>query len=110
MSKILILKEHWLDLILSGEKSMEIRGAPLKAGTYYLGCKKNIYAVAAMGPPIAIATVDHWDSLRPQHRVQSAELPYAKTFGMPILEVRRVNRMPFAHPRGAIGIVRYRAP
>ena len=110
MSKILILKEYWLDLILSGEKSMEIRGAPLKAGTYYLVCKRNIYAVATMGPPIAIATVDHWDSLRPQHRVESAALPYAKTFGMPIIAVRRVNRMPFAHPRGAIGIVRYRTP
>ena len=89
---------------------MEIRGAPLKAGTYYLGYKKNIYCVATMGSPIAITTVDQWDSLRPQHRVESAAPPYAKTFGMPILDVRPVSRTPFAHPRGAIGIVRYRAP
>ena len=110
MTKILILKKHWLDRILSGEKTLEIRGAPLKSGTYYLGCKKTIYAVATTGPPIAIATVDQWDSLRSQHRVESAEPPYAKTFGLPILHVQRVNRMPFAHPRGAIGIVKYRAP
>ena len=89
---------------------MEIRGAPLKAGTYYLGCKKNISAEATMGNPIAITTVDHWDSLLPQHLVESAELPYAKTFGLPILDVQRVNQMPFVHARGAIGIVRYRAP
>ncbi len=89
---------------------MEIRGAPLKAGTYYLGYKKNIYAVATLGPPIAITTVEEWDSLRPQHRVGNAELPYARTFGLPILDVRPVSRTPFAHPRGAIGIVRYRAP
>ncbi len=89
---------------------MEIRGAPLKAGPYYLGCKKNIYAVATTGSPIAITTVEEWDSLRPQHRVEGAELPYAKTFGLPLLDVRHVSRMPFAHPRGAIGIVKYRVP
>ena len=77
---------------------MEIRGAPLKAGPYYLGSKKNIYAVATTGSPIAITTVEEWDSLRPQHRVEGAELPYAKTFGLPILDVRPVSQMPFAHP------------
>ena len=110
MTKILILKKHWLDRILSGEKTLEIRGAPLKSGTYYLGCKKTIYGVAMTGNPIAITTIDQWGSLRPQHRVESAAPPYNKTFGLPILDVQRVNQMPFVHARGAIGIVRYQAP
>ena len=47
--KILVLKEAWLALILSGEKTLEIRGAPLHAGQYWLGCKKQIYARAFLG-------------------------------------------------------------
>ena len=47
--KILVLKEAWLALILSGEKTLEIRGTPLHAGQYWLGCKKQIYARAFLG-------------------------------------------------------------
>ena len=62
--KILVLKEAWLAKILSGEKDLEIRGTPLHAGQYWLGCKKQIYARAFLGegkkkgirPPDTVAT------------------------------------------------------
>ena len=36
--RILIFKQQWLQLVLSGQKTMECRGAAYKSGKYYLGC------------------------------------------------------------------------
>ena len=36
--RILIFKPQWLQLVLSGQKTMECRGAAYKSGKYYLGC------------------------------------------------------------------------
>ena len=41
--RILILKERWLDLILSDEQTMETRSKRLRAGKYYLGYKAVSY-------------------------------------------------------------------
>lgn len=37
--RILIFKPQWLQLVLSGDKSMEVRGAAYKSGKYYFGCQ-----------------------------------------------------------------------
>jgi len=107
--KILILKDHWLHLILLRQKKLEIRGVAYKPGKYYLGHKKLIYGSVQLGEPMPITTVDQFRLLRGLHRIDSAKLPYAKTFGLPVLSVRpSSHRVPFTHPKGAIGIVRYR--
>ena len=107
--RILILQPVWLDLILAGDKTMEIRGSSLRPGKYFLGCKKQILAVAHLGLPRRITTVEKWVELRPLHCVASDELPYKRTFGLPIMSVHRVSAaIPYAHPRGAISIVKYR--
>ena len=40
---------------------------------------------------------------------EATELPYKKTYLIPILKVAPIQR-PYVHPRGAITIVRYVAP
>ena len=40
--------------------------------------------------------------------VEADELPYKTTFGLPIRQCHRVTPTPYEHPRGAIGIVKYR--
>ena len=45
--RILVFKERWLALILSGEKTMEVRAANYKSGRYFLGSGGLIYAQAA---------------------------------------------------------------
>ena len=40
--RILIFKEPWLRLVLSGKKKMEVRGAPYK-GMYYLGTGGELF-------------------------------------------------------------------
>ena len=35
--RILIFKPQWLQLVLSGQKTMEVRGAAYKSGKYFFG-------------------------------------------------------------------------
>ena len=106
--RILIVKPCWLQLILSGAKTMEIRGTAYRPGKYWLGHQRQILAVAQLGKPLRVSTPEQWISLQPQHRVMRSDLPYKNTFALPIESVRPVSPFPFRHPRGAINIVRYR--
>ena len=87
---------------------MEIRGAQHRAGKYFLGYKKMIHGFVVLGRPIPITTDVQWNALHPQHLVNAPSPPYKRTFGLPILSVQSMSTTPFYHPRGAIGVVRYR--
>jgi len=106
--KILLLKQPWLDMVLLGQKNLEIRALPYASGNYWLGRKSCIYGLARLGRAIPISTVKGWNALRPRHRVESLTLPYRKTFGLPVLSVVAVAPVPYWHPRGAMQIVKYR--
>jgi hypothetical protein len=41
--KILILRSCWLELVLSGAKTLEIRSRNLSPGLYWVGAKGKIY-------------------------------------------------------------------
>lgn len=107
--RVLVLKQHWLDLLLKREKTIEVRGMPLKSGVYYLGSKGKIYGCALFGAPLSINDASHWDALRPKHCVPDLLPPYKRTFGLPVIRVQRLSPpLPYVHPRGAVGLVRYR--
>ncbi len=106
--RILILKYPWLGMLLAGEKTLEIRSKPFRAGKYWLGHKKLIYAEMYFGEPRSIATEADWASLRHQHLVKGNKL-YDTTFGMPVVSCRPLQKtIPYHHPRGAVSIVKYR--
>ena len=105
--KILVLKWHWLQLILNDKKTMEIRGMALRRGRYFLGFKKNMYGWVEFGDPMRIVNLQQWNQLRSRHLVQRADFPYKKTYGLPILQKGRFSEpRPYVHPKGAVGIVR----
>ena len=107
--KIIVLKWHWLQLILNQSKKMEIRGLALRRGRYFLGFKKNIYGWVEFGDAKHIINVHQWNKLRSRHRVPCTKLPYKKTYGLPVLQARRLSQpVSFFHPKGAVGIVRMR--
>ncbi len=105
--RILILKEPWLQMLLRGEKTMEISGAAYSSGRYWLGCKKAIHGEATFAHPRLILTEDEWDELRPLHRVDGPR-PYKNTFALKVLKVSSTKKKYFSHPRGAVTIVRFR--
>ena len=108
---ILILKRPWLDMVLSGEKTMEIRHRSLRRGrTYYLGFGGHVHGSAVVSHVAAVESVAQWRTLLPQHRWDIAELPYQRTFAHSLtLVAKAAAPVPYRHPRGAIGLVRYRA-
>ena len=107
--RILILKPKWLSLLLSRDKDLEIRGCRFKPGKYYLGSGGLIYTSCWLGIAIPIQTPEEWDQLRPRHRVESPILPYKNTWGIPVTDLVEVaSPIKYRHPRGAIGIVRFR--
>ena len=103
--RILIFKQGWLSLIMSGQKTLEIRGSALRPGRYYLGCKGQIYGVAEFGEPVRIATLSEWVALKGKHLVDTVTLPYKRTHASPLLRVTALRPHTYIHPRGAIGIV-----
>ena len=105
-AKILVLREQWLHSIINGEKTMDIRGARMAAGIYFIGCKQWIYARAYFGDAQRIASLTEWNALRSEHRVNGG-LPYKRTYGFRIRDLQVMKPVPFRHPRGAIGTVRY---
>ncbi len=108
-ARILVLRAHWLELILSGAKTMEVRCRRLQPGPCLLGSGGQIFGEAEIGPGLRISTAAEWRSLRAEHRVETDEPPYAKTWALPVVNVTRFERtVAYRHPRGAVGIVKYR--
>ena len=105
--RILVVRPHWIRLILSGEKTLEIRARNLSPGKYWLGNRGIIYGCLKLGPGTLIDSVGAWIRLRQRHCVEAHQLPYNKTYGLPIQNARRVRRVSYKHPRGAIGLVRF---
>ena len=109
--RILVLREEWLERILRGAKTLEVRGARLREGDIWLGCRSVVFGKARLGPAVAIGTEKEWAALRPRHLVADAALPYKTTYGLPLQAVTHLRAgIPYVHRRGAIGIVKYRPP
>ena len=108
---IMILTDRWLQLILSGRKTLELRHQTRAAGVKFLGCKSLIHGVIETAAAQPINTLERFRELEDQHCVANAtKLPYNKTFGLPILRcVAFAEPIPYQHTQGAQGWVRYDA-
>ena len=107
--RIIVLKQKWLELVLAGDKTMEVRCKRLRAGAAYFGWKGTIYASATLGEAVEICDIQQWDNMRSQHCVPGSVLPYKRTFGLPIHNIERLDKpLSYRHPKGAVGIVKYR--
>lgn len=109
----LIIKAPWTDLIFSGCKTWEIRGAKtnirgriaiIQSGT------KHIYGYADLVDCIGPLTVDQMNlsSNRKKHSIplkveNEDEMPYPKTYAWVLDKVEKLKPpIPYKHPSGAI--------
>lgn len=109
--KILVVRRPWLELLLSGEKTLEVRPWRIRpsrpGGRVYLGCRGVVHAQVYFGEPVLVPDEAGWSRLRPHHRVP-AGLPYKNTYVHDVLElVPARHAVRYVHPRGAVGIFRY---
>lgn len=104
--KALIIKQPWIDYILKGDKTWEIRGSNTKirgeieliqSGSGLVVGKCNLVDC------IELSLDDYQDS-RSKHRIDNIEcLPYKRTFAWVIKDVQRYSApRKYKHPNGAI--------
>ena len=75
--RVLRVEKHWLDLILRGEKTAEVRRGKVAPGGCWLGYKGRVYAWMELGSARQICTLADFAAAEPWHRVLSAQrLPY----------------------------------
>ena len=108
--RISVLQRQWLDLLLSGGKTMEVRSRNLGAGVkYYLGHRGRIYGSVVIAEVEEVGSVEHWRALLSFHMWDVADRPYQRTYAHRLSKVLvACSPVPYQHPRGAVGLVRYR--
>ena len=105
--RMLVVRPHWIRLILDREKKLDIRVRNLSPGKYWLGSRGIIYGRIQLEVGTLIDSVETWTELCRRHCVESDQPPYRKTYGLPIQNAKRVKRVPYSHPRGAIALVKF---
>ena len=65
--RIMVVKEAWLSLILSGTKTMEVRGKPAGTGHTWIAYDGLVYASAEIAECILLSK-DDFEKTRGQHR------------------------------------------
>ena len=103
----LVVKDPWVELILDGIKTLEIRGnRTLRRGTIKL-IKSGTGLIVGTVDIVDVYELDlgFFEELKPLHCIQLEvpELPYPKTYGW-LLEnpVRYDVPIPYIHPLGAV--------
>jgi len=104
--KGLIIKKHWLDLILSGQKVWEIRGSNTKI--------RGVICLIESGTGEIKGTVELYDShpvnafdlkfYKEKHCIQDlALIKYGRPHAWVMRNTKRFdNPIPYKHPRGAV--------
>lgn len=104
--KGLIIKEKWLNLIFSGQKTWEIRGSSTQIrGQIYLiqSGTKHIYGTAELVDCLQL-DLPSYQNAKNLHCIDDCkELPYKRTFAWVLKNAKRLEHlMPYKHPNGAI--------
>ena len=107
--RILIIKKTPLEQILSGDKTLEIRGGPCKSlvgSTIYLsmsGTSKVYGKATVVGWRGPLSTIE-WEELHGAHLVNGDRLYGQKTYAWQLANVTRTRPTRIGRKRGAIGL------
>ena len=88
---LLVVHEPFLSQLLAGQKVEEIRGSGLAAGRRLLGRNGYVHGVACFGDPEEITSIAEYRERLPRHRYDQEELPYPRTWALPVLGIRQVH-------------------
>ena len=109
-SPMIVTKEPFTSLILSGEKEMELRPRPIQEGKVYFLADSTTHTVQAkiiFGKSVKLSQKDY-EKTRKLHCVKQRIKRYKKTFGIYITSVQPLADKPsYQAKRGAIGFARF---
>lgn len=105
--KALIVKEKWLNLILSGKKTWELRSSNTKTRGKILLIKsgsKQMFGECELVDSIKI-DLEQYKTNKDKHciNVNKAVLPYKNTYAWVLQNPQKYNNpIPYKHPMGAV--------
>ena len=107
----LIIKDKWIEYILNGDKTWEIRGRRVKfRETIYLikSGSGKIFGQADIVDCKEL-TLDEFKKSSDKHQIQNTEsLPYKRTYAWILSNVKKYDiPIPYKHPRGAVIWVKF---
>ena len=108
--KIMVVRQPWLDKILDGSKTMELRCRKASVGVVWLGMGGTIYGQVKIVNSIALSPAD-FRAREAEHHWPAAEpIPYGEApWGLMLEEVKRLPvPLPYWRPPCAIGWNVYR--
>ncbi len=106
-TKGLLIRQPWIDLILSGKKTWEIRGSRTKIrGTIGLIQSTSGLIVGTadlIGCTPELTLNDYWKAYLLHCVEDHSELPYQHTYAWILLNAKRFEKpIPYVHPQGAV--------
>ena len=109
--RVLLLEQYWLNKLLDGSKTLEVRGTPTAAGGAWLSAQGRIQAWACIGDAVRAHTFDEFASEVGRHGVHTNDLPYQRTWFWPITSLHALAE-PVVHSRepGPVTWRRFAAP
>lgn len=106
---ILVLKKPYVDAIIAGEKTLEIRRTRMKAGVRWLASQGMVHGVAEFGAAEVVASDQEWQACMPHHMWDVPKRPYAAcTYKHEVRGPVRIAPIPYQRLRGQIGFAKYR--
>lgn len=107
LAKILVFEEVWLEKILNGTKTLELRKTLIGDDWMYLAFKDTIVGKCFISHPIEISNLDEYESLKEAH--QCPVPPYSfPMVGHRVSQCQRLEPLKFKKLRGAVGRALYR--
>ncbi|CAE7458353.1 unnamed protein product [Symbiodinium necroappetens] len=83
--RVLRFQRHWLDLVLAGTKTAEIRRDRTSSGCAWMGCSGRVWGRIHIGDAARLSSLEELRATHGQHRVEATELPYgARTYLWPL--------------------------
>ena len=107
--RIMVVRLPWLDKILDGDKTMELRSRRYRAGYAWLGMGGHIYGRVKIAEAVELTAEEFRARVAEHCWPAEKELPYKKIWGLMLVEVQRLAEpIPYWRPGCAIGWNVYR--
>ncbi|CAK8986213.1 Uncharacterized protein SCF082_LOCUS462 [Durusdinium trenchii] len=108
--RVMVVKEPWLQLLLDGSKTMEIRGCKSRPGFVWIAAKGSVYGHATIIESLVL-TPEEFRAREAEHRwPANRTLPYERLCGLRLTDVGKLpTPIPYWRPPAAVGWNLFRA-
>lgn len=103
--RVMVVKQPWLDCILDGRKTLEIRGSKAKTGAIWVGMQGKVYARALIADTFTMTPEEFRARVDDHLWEEDWPLPYSgRLCGLQLANVRPLpSPLPYWRPGSAIG-------